>query len=432
MKIFFWGATNDVTGSMTLLETPEGKILIDCGLHQGPEEVQNLNTLALPFKPTELTSIIITHAHLDHSGLLPLLVKKGFKGAVYCTLPTSRLMRIILLDSAKLNEDELYEVKDVQQALNRVMPVEWNRPFKIAGAEVSLFPAGHILGASSVALEHAGKKYVFSGDLGREDDPLLPPPAACPPADFIIMESTYGGKRRPASMKAELISFLQRIRKEDRVGIIASFAVARAQNLLTMIHEHFKAHPEDKIRVVMDGPMMKDANLVYQKYASLTHCQESVFQALTEVDAIEYQKEWESLKKKTGPLIIISSSGMLSGGRIGRHLHNWCNDPRAVLFLPGYQGAGTPGRSLLEGNRRLKGPEGVEFEWTGEVINSDAFSSHADQQELLNWVCAKNKSAQIFLLHGEASSKEKLKQALLARGFDQVEIPARGTTFPST
>jgi metallo-beta-lactamase family protein len=236
-----------------------------------------------------------------------------------------------------------------------------------------------------------------------------------------------GGKTRTGNLEKELHSFLVTVSRESRIGIIASFAVARAQTLLTLIHEFYLRHPEEKIRVVMDSPMMKEANKVYQQYAHLTKHNDSLFTALNEIDAIEYQKEWESLKKKSGSLIILSSSGMITGGRIARHLYNWRDDKSAILFLPGYQGVGTPGRRMIEGNRNLLGPNGEMFEWTGEVWNSDAFSSHADQQELIKWVSTNNQSAQIFLLHGEKSSKEALKDKLAT--FEHVSIPNRGNIF---
>jgi metallo-beta-lactamase family protein len=230
-------------------------------------------------------------------------------------------------------------------------------------------------------------------------------------------------------MEKELHSFLVTIAREQRVGIIASFAVARGQTLLTLIHEFFKRHPEEKIRVVMDSPMMKEANKVYQQYAHLTNLKEEVFEALDNIDAIDFQKEWLSLRKKSGPLIILSSSGMLTGGRIARHLYNWRDDNKAVLFLPGYQGKGTPGRSMLEGNKQLLGPDGEVFEWTGEVWSSEAFSSHADQNDLLNWVSTNNANSQIYLLHGEPSSKIAFKEKMLEKGSKKVEIPLRGSVF---
>lgn len=430
MKLEFWGATEEVTGSMTFLELDEGKIMIDCGLTQGTPEVEKINSLQLPMSPSDIKAVIVTHAHLDHSGFLPRLVKKGFRGPVYCTPATAKLMRIILLDSAKINdEDGFYNKEDVEQTLHQVKTYEWNQSFNCNGATVNFMPAGHILGASSVKILMNDKSIIFSGDLGRYDDPVLPSLTPSPRADIIVMESTYGGKVREGDIRKELSNFLLTVSKESRVGIIASFAVARAQTLLTLIHDFLQHHPNEKIRVVMDSPMMKAANKVYQEYSHLTILPETLFEALDEIDAIDHFREWESLKKKGGPLVILSSSGMLTGGRISRHLNNWKDDEKAILFLPGYQGVGTPGRSILEGNRMLLDPKGELFEWKGEVWKSDAFSSHADQNDLLNWVTTNNKSSKVFLLHGEAESKIAFKKKLTENGLPEVVIPARGTVL---
>lgn len=429
MKIHFWGATEEVTGSMTFITLPEGKILVDCGLTQGTPEVEKLNSIALPFPPSEIKAVIITHAHLDHSGYLPRIVKKGFKGPIFCTPPTAKLMRIILLDSAKLNEDSFYEEEDVTKTLQLVRTHEWGEHFDVLSASVSFIPAGHILGASSVVIKAEGKKVIFSGDLGRSDDPILPAFPPSPEADVVIMESTYGGKNRTGNMEKELHSFLVTVARESRVGIIASFAVARGQTLLTLIHEFYQRHPEEKVRIVMDSPMMKEANKVYQQYAHLTSQKEEVFAALEDVDAIEFEKEWHSLKKKSGPLVILSSSGMLTGGRIARHLENWHEDKKAILFLPGYQGVGTPGRAMLEGKRQLLSQQGELFEWSGEVWSSEAFSSHADQDQLIKWVSQNKTATHIFLLHGEAAAKVALKNKLNENGMTQVEIPVRGGIY---
>ncbi len=400
MKIRFWGATEGVTGSATFVELPEGRILVDCGLYQGDDETEKFNQVPLPFKPSEISAIIITHAHLDHTGYLPRLVKKGFRGPIHCTLPTAHLMRIILLDSAKLAEDKFYETADVTHTMSLIRPHALDEHFDLLGASIRFQSAGHILGAASFSLKAQGKKIVFSGDLGREQDPMLPPHPSAPKADALVVESTYGGKSRRSSMEKELHSFLMTVSRESRVGIIASFAVARGQMLLELIHEFFERHPEEKVRVVMDSPMMKEANAVYSRFAGLTNPAEQLVATLGEVDAIEFAGEWETLRKKKGPLLSLSSSGMVSGGRITRHLYNWRDDERAILFLPGYQGEGTPGRALAEGSRELK-HQGQNFTWKGEVLTSDAFSSHADQEELVHWVTENNSSSKVFLNHGE-------------------------------
>ena len=427
MKIHFWGATDDVTGSMTFLELPEGRVMIDCGLAQGMKETEDLNKLPLPYSSVEIKAVLLTHAHLDHSGYLPRLVKKGFRGKIYCTPATAKLIRIILLDSAKLNEDDFYDESDVTHTLQLIKTVDWDIKTDLLGANFRFVSAGHILGASSVVLNVSGKKYVFSGDLGRFNDPILQSHQLCPVADMIVMESTYGGKIRSGNLEKELHSFLATVAREKRVGIIASFAVARAQTLLTLIYDFYMRHPEEKIRVVIDSPMLSEANKVYREFSHLTHDSKNVMEAMEEYDVIQYQNEWDSLKKKKGPLVILSSSGMITGGRIHRHLYNWHDDESAILFLPGYQGVGTPGRGLIEGNRNLQTSNGENFEWKGEIWTSDAFSSHADHKELLEWVGLQNSNAKIFLIHGEENAKRELKRSLEGSGYSSVQIPTRGS-----
>lgn len=429
MKLQFWGATDDVTGSMTFLHLPQGTLLVDCGLAQGTEKTQAINLLPLPLGASHIKAVIITHAHLDHSGYLPRLVRKGFRGKIYCTPATAKLMRIILLDSAKLNEDDFYGEKDVQETLKLVQTREWNATFEELGVQLTFFPAGHILGASSVRIKTPERSFIFSGDLGRYDDPIFPEHPRCQKADVIIMESTYGGKRRSGSLEKDLHSFLATVSRESRVGIIASFAVARAQMLLTLISEFFERHPEDKVRVFVDSPMMAEANKVYRHYSHLTKHPESVYSALENFDLIEFPRQWEGLSRKQGPLVILSSSGMLTGGRIHRHLYNWRDDKRAILFLPGYQGEGTPGRLLAEGKRELVGPRDEVFTWKGEVWLSEQFSSHADQEDLLRWVGENDKQSHIFLLHGESAAKSALKIKLAENGFTSINIPTRGEVF---
>lgn len=428
MELIFWGATEDVTGSLTYVEMPEGLLVIDAGLSQGTWQTEMMNELPLPFEASKVKAVILTHAHLDHSGYLPVLFKHGFRGQIYCTKATAKLASIILRDSASLDDQDYYDESDVAKTIQLFKTVEWHETYPLLGGTFSLFPAGHILGASSIKLKANDKTVVFSGDLGRPNDPLLPPPESCPEADVVVMESTYGGRERLGDLEKELYSFLVKISREQRVGIIASFAVARGQLLLSLIHDFFNRHPEEKMRVVFDSPMMAEANEIYKTYAHLTLRPDVVKHSLAKAESLEYTGQWESLRKKKGPLLIISSSGMLTGGRIGRHLYNWHNDPEAILFLPGYQAKGTPGRALIEGERTLKGAGDYTFEWKGEVIHSDAFSSHADNSELIDWTRNLKPGTRICLIHGEDSAKESLRKELEKKGF-KVKIPFRNEAF---
>ncbi len=428
MKIKFIGATADVTGSMTLLETSQGKLLIDCGLYQGIDKIVKRNLLPLPFIPTEIDAIILTHAHLDHSGYIPRLVKLGFRGNIYCTKPTMKLAKLIMQDSAEILEKtenhilkSFYEVKDVMVATSLFKTKKFHESFEVLGMKVSFQPGGHILGASSAIIE-GEKKMVFSGDLGRSNDPLIYPPEPCPPTDILMVESTYGGKLREGNLEDELKNFLRKVKDESKVGIIASFAVARAQLLITLIHHFYSEHPEEKIRFVIDGPMMTEANKVYKQFAEDTKLPFDLKTALDEVEVIDHIREWDSIRKKEGPLVIVTSSGMVSGGRIWRYLENWQRDPNAILFLPGYQAEGTAGRMLSEGKRIVRDEEGKQIHWMGEVLSSGAFSSHADQAELIAWMKNINKDTQIFINHGESDSKEIFRKKLIELGYQNVSI----------
>lgn len=429
MKIQFLGAIEDVTGSMTLIENNNQKILVDSGMYQGLPHIVKKNIRPLPFDAGEVKAIILTHAHLDHSGYIPRLVKLGFRGNIFCTKETMKLAKIIMMDSAKILEENehhplhsFYGPEDIQMATSFFKTKSWNEMFEVAGLKIHFQSAGHIMGASSAVIE-GDKKVVFSGDLGRVNDPLMPAPDKCPQTDILIMESTYGGKIRKGDLEQELIHFLKKIKNENRVGIVASFAVARAQLLITLIHDYYKAHPEDKVRWVIDGPMMTEANKVYKEYAHETRTPDSLKEALSFVEVLGHPRERESIQKKSGPLIIISSSGMVAGGRIWSHLENWQDDDRAVLFLPGYQSEGTPGKALSMGRREVQDEEGKKVHWSGDVMTSEAFSSHADQNELLGWIKDISKDTMIYLNHGEVESKEAFREKLIELGYKHVKVP---------
>lgn len=427
MKMRFIGSKFGVTGSMTLLENDKGKILIDCGLYQGTDEVVRQNLNPLSFDPKEIKAIILTHAHLDHSGFLPRLARLGFRGQIIATKPTLKLAMIILNDSAEIQEKEtehllndFYDKSDVIMCTSFFKPKPYNEEFEVLGLKIYLQPAGHILGAASVVIQ-GEKKIVFSGDLGRFDDILIKPPALCPDADSIVMESTYGGKNREGNIQQELLSFVHKIKEGKKIGIIASFAVARAQLLITLLTQHFLHHPEDKVRLVIDGPMMSEANKIYTQYADETLIPDELKKSLAHVEIIDRLYEWEIIRKLEGPMIVISSSGMVTGGRIWRYLENWQDNEEAMLFLPGYQAEGTPGRALAEGQKTVRINE-HKINWRGEVLFSSAFSSHADQNDLIHWLQNVRKDAHIYLNHGEKDSKTKLKEKLETLGFSKISV----------
>lgn len=430
MKLHFWGATEGVTGSMTVIELPEGNVLIDCGLVQGEKHALEKNWETLPFVPADISALILTHAHLDHSGYIPKLVKDGFRGDIYCTQATRELALVIMEDSAKIQESDegkkpLYVAEDVNRVLSLFKVKEIGKTFPLAGAHVKFQSAGHILGAISAVID-CGMRIVFSGDLGRSDDALILSPELCPPANFVVMESTYGGRVRQGILKDELEKLLVTAYKKQKTIIVASFAVARAQLLLTLIYEFYQEHPEYKLEVFIDSPMMKKANRVYKKYAEQTKHPEDLYEAIEQANVIEHQKEWDSIKKRTDPFIVLASSGMVTGGRIWRYLANWQDEDNVILFLPGYQAEGTTGRFLSEGGREISDGEGRRIRWSGDVVHSDAFSSHADQKELSDWVSSNSKDAHVYLVHGDFESKQSLRDNLMSKGVRIVSIPKHG------
>lgn len=431
MNITFWGATDDVTGSMSILEYKNGKILIDAGLAQGDSTIEKLNFLDLPFNPHDIKAIILTHAHLDHSGYIPRLIKLGFRGNIYGTAATLKLAKIIMIDSANLQENDeisimhgFYGMDEVNHAISLFKKVQLNEFLEIAGFQIKFQNAGHILGATSVIIK-GEKTIIFSGDLGRSDDYLLSSPTPCyEKADYVVMESTYGNKLRSANYRNELITIIRDVKDNNNTLIIASFAIARGQMLLTLINDIFKDHPELKIPLYIDSPMMEEANKVYLSFAQDTKHPEEIYSALSKIDIIHGHKELESLKKRKEARIIISSSGMVSGGKILRILHSFQEHTDATIFLPGYQSKGTNGYLLASGQRKFSDTEGRRINWQGSIIQSNAFSSHADQSELLNWLKPIPDGTHVFLIHGEEESKSTLKNILSNKMT--VTIPKRG------
>lgn len=412
---------------MTFITEGDKILMVDSGLSQGALNSSEINLLPLPYPAKEISAVVITHAHLDHSGYLPRLVKKGFKGTIICTPPTRELVKIILEDSASINEEgeaPLYDQEDVKKTMKLFRTHLWNEDFVLPFGKGKFVPAGHVLGASSFILE-ADKTIVFSGDLGRSDDYLLPPPPPCPAADIVIMESTYGGKVRSGKMDEDLAAVLKKIHDEKKVGILASFALARGQMLITSIEQYFQKHPEHRVPLYFDSPMMKEVNDVYNRYSALTKIPVEMVESLKKTNAVEFTGQWNTLKKKTGPVIIIASSGMVTGGRIFRHLKNWQTDSNALLFLAGYQGENTPGRALWNGIRTIKDLEGEAINWSGNIIKSESFSAHADQNELIHWANSSG-AKDIFLIHGEKDSKDTLKSQLEKLTPATIRIPNRG------
>jgi metallo-beta-lactamase family protein len=451
VNLQFLGAAHCVTGSKHLLTLQDAgtrhRVLIDCGLFQGLKELRLRNREELPLAPADVEIVILTHAHIDHSGYLPKLVKDGFRGRILCTEPTADLLSIMLLDTAKLQEEDaayankkgyskhhpalpLYAPADVAQVLPLVESVAYDAPIVLLGGALTLTfrEAGHILGSAIVELDvrgaHQHKRLVFSGDLGRYDSPLMHDPTAIPQADVLVVESTYGDR---TTHLADPESVLARTVNEalDRGGVllIAAFAVGRTQALLYYLKKLLAAGRIPPVPVYVDSPMALRVADLYPRHPNahrLGHGNLFDFSGLHLVPEAEQSK---ALNQKTGWGIIISASGMCTGGRIVHHLHHRLPRPQDTLLLIGYQAEGTRGRRLLAGEQEIK-MFGEMVPVRCHIEHLDGFSAHADRSELLRWLDQFQAPPQrTFVVHGEPPAAESLAATLRQRHWPSVAVP---------
>ena len=450
MKIHFLGAAGTVTGSKYLVSTNAHQVLIDCGLFQGLKQLRLRNWAALPFEPAALSSVVLTHAHLDHSGYLPLLVKSGFRGAIHCTPATYELCKLLLPDSGHLQEEDaeyanrhgfsrhkpalpLYTEEDAKHCLRHFQPVGVDRPIALGGGlEAELAPAGHILGAAFVTLNNGTSRTIFSGDLGRPNDPVISAPRGANTADYLIIESTYGDRRHPtADPLDELQAVVMRTIKRGGVVVVPSFAVGRAQALLWCIHQlKLQNRIPSSLPVFLNSPMAVDVTELYLRFRNEHRLEarecEAVCHAATYVNTVEESKQ---LNTRSQPMIIIAASGMATGGRVIHHLKAFAPDPRNTILFSGYQAAGTRGAALLAGATTTR-VHGQDIPVRAEIAALSTLSAHADCDELLAWL--QNFDAaprRTFVTHGEPVAADALRQQIERRlGWD-VHIPEYGETI---
>lgn len=424
------GAAGTVTGSKHLLKTPWLNILVDCGLFQGVKSLRELNWDGLPIPADEIDAVILTHAHLDHCGYLPLLTKGGFKGHIFMSPPTAELARLILLDSAKIQEEDaekanrrhytkhrpalpLYNVGDADRCIGQFRSIECDVPVKLDEDVNFRFKlSGHILGACSVELNCYGKTIVFSGDIGRIESPVLNAPDYFTSADFVVMESTYGdklhGHEDPADKLADLIN--ETIKLKGNI-LIPSFAVGRAQELmylLTQLKDSGKI-PRN-IPVYLDSPMAAEASEITFRYPEYFKTPAIIWNRIKKEVTINRDfRNTEEIISKSGSKIIIAASGMLTGGRVLEYLKNYVSDVRNLIFIIGFQAEGTRGRALLNGSADIK-IHGQFYQVNARVKEITSLSAHADQSELLNWLSKfKGRPRRVMLVHGEPSALEALR-----------------------
>ena len=460
MKIKFCGAATGVTGSCHLLSTEKHKILLDCGQFQGGKAQDALNEEPFPFDPAEIECVVLSHAHIDHCGRLPLLVKRGFKGAIYCTDATADLLEVMLKDSGFIHEKEaewqsrkneragrkpvepLYTVKDSEETLKYVRPIMYDQLFEINDEMKVVFnDAGHILGSAIIELWTAEDdnvyKTVFSGDLGVLDRPILRDPTIIKKADYVIMESTYGNRLHPenATSIEQLLDIVIKTTRRGGTVVIPSFAVGRTQELIYEFNRFYLERPEykdelEKLTVYIDSPMATSATEVFRRNAQVFD-EETKAYILKGDNPLDFPNlrftrstaESQALNMDRKPKIIISASGMCEAGRIRHHLKHNLWDPKSSVIFVGYQAEGTLGRMLTEGQKDVV-LFGEAVHVNAEIYNLEGFSGHADKEGLLGWLSGfKVKPKQLFLVHGELESKEALAASIRERlGYDPVVV----------
>lgn len=443
IKVHFLGAAGTVTGSKFLLTTPEKNILIDCGMFQGGEEILKENWKNLPIDETTIDTVLLTHGHLDHTGYLPRLVRQGFKGEIIGTAPTLAIAKIIILDSGKIHEEEAKRAND-ERAKNQ-KPIEpfytkqdakqTLRFFKMEKSDqwIELSPNikyrfrynGHIIGATFIELDIFGKRFVFSGDIGRENDYLLFPTKKPKRADYLFMESTYGDRLHPAENVSDKLqnSIKETIATRGNL-IIPSFAVERLQKLMFLLWELNKKNQIFNIPIFIDSPMGNRVTRVYEDFSAWHQLSKKDFRMMNDrLNVINSYRGTLKTMNKPGPKVIIAGSGMVSGGRVLNYLENLISKSNTTILLTGYQAEDTRGRELLHGAKKVN-IFGNEYTVKAKIDRIENLSAHADQQELLNWISEiKTPPKETFLIHGETEAQEVLSEKLQKEYGWEVYLP---------
>jgi metallo-beta-lactamase family protein len=444
INIHFLGAAGTVTGSKYLVDTGDKKILIDCGLFQGLKELRLKNWEYPPVEVSAIDMVLLTHGHLDHTGYLPRLVEQGFNGLIYGTNPTLDIAKIILNDSAKIQEQEaerankegyskhspaepLYDLKDVEKTIPHfkgIPQAQWIPLFE--GIKARFQYNGHILGATYIELKVHGKRFVFSGDIGRTNDLLLYPPLKPKKADVLFIESTYGGRFHPD--EAEALPQIEKLVNDtiNRGGslFIPSFSVERAQLMMLIFWKLLKEKKIPKVQMIMDSPMGANVLELFHRTRDWHRLEDNECDEMcSNFTIVSSYRETMELRNDNTPKVVIAGSGMLTGGRMLNYLETQAQNPTNTLLFVGYQAEGTRGRKLLEGDKELK----VYGKWVPfdmEVAEIEGLSAHADHKELMDWMGKiKNAPERIFIVHGEKESAEALQKDI-KKAYDwDAEIP---------
>ena len=441
----FLGAAGTVTGSRYLLDGSAGRLLVDCGLFQGLKALRLRNRDPFPVPPRELDAVVLTHAHLDHSGFLPVLVRDGFDGPVYATAATCDLCEMLLLDSAHLLEEEaeyanrhgyskhhpalpLYTTADAEAALGRLRPVRWPETVRAAGQEIRFRRAGHILGAAIVeARAPDGPRVVFSGDLGRPLDTLMHPPASVREADYLVVESTYGDRlHEDGDPQERLGEIVRRTAARGGVLVVPAFAVGRAQVLLHHLWLLRRAGDIPALPVFVDSPMACQATALLETHAEDHRLGDALGPVLKSATFTESVEQSKAIDERSGPFVVISASGMATGGRVLFHLKRFAPDRRNTILLVGHQAVGTRGEALARGERQLK-IHGQYVPVAAEVSQLDGLSAHADADEIMRWLGGFERAPRTtFVTHGEPGASAALARRIERELGWRAHVPAHG------
>jgi len=434
MKLSFLGAAQTVTGSRHLLDNGDQKVLIDCGLFQGPRIWKDRNWSEFGVDPADVRVILLTHAHIDHAGFLPRFAKMGFHGAILCTPATAELLKLLLPDSARLQEEDaafankkkytrhepalpLYTEEDAWKVLRQIQPVDFYKPVSL-GREFyfSFIRAGHILGSAMIEVHNAGQKIVFTGDLGRPSQFIIKSPDLVSSADFLVLESTYGNRlHQQVDVKQKLTEIILRAASNGGTILVPAFAIGRTQELLFLLRQLEEEQRIPQLPIYMDSPMAIDAIAVYDRYQKdasteleALRLRDSTPFLFPAVHALRTVEQSMTLNDMVNPCIIISSSGMATGGRILHHLKRRISDHRNTVLFIGFQAEGTKGRLLVDGIREIR-IHGGEYKVEAKIEYLDALSCHADYEEILLWLKNFQKPPrQTFLVHGEQEASRSL------------------------
>lgn len=434
-SIQFLGGAQTVTGSKYLLSFNGRNVLIDCGLFQGLKKLRLTNWQPFPFDPKKIDAVILTHAHIDHSGYLPRLIKEGFNGKVFCTDGTKALAEIMLPDTGFLQEEEaeylnrkkiskhhpalaLFTKAEAEASLKYFETKTFGENFEpVPGFRCCFLYVGHILGAASLIIQVGKKKIGFSGDIGRPNDPIFYQPAALPDLDYLIIESTYGDRIHPkVAPMYELGSIIRKTVETNGILLVPAFTVGRVQTLLYFLNKLIKQNRIPKIPMYLNSPMANRVNEAFVHFRSLHKLSEKdCSDMLKSIEAVSSVDESKNLNTKKGPMLIISASGMATGGRILHHLKAFASDPNNAIILTGFQAAGTRGEAILNGAKEVK-IHGEMVPINAKVYSLENLSAHADYEEILSWLSSSHlHPKKVFITHGEPNSSLAMSRHLQER-----------------